>query len=395
MTTQDKTTPLPPPIRQLLQIGHTNLPVVRTLTAGEMISAELLPPGGHALLVADAASLAAASPHVDPSLLAGPSLIFPAPAKPNMDGCIQELLQNISEQRATSIIVIGSGSLSDIGKYCAAQADLPLTIIATAPSMNGYTSTNASLMHQGLKQSFAAKMVDTLIISEDIIRRAPQPMQDAGRSDALASISADIDWHLSHLLLDTPYFPEIFAAQLPLFNALQDPMKLMDLLLIQGLGMTAAHSSAPASGGEHMLAHLYEMLQPETYGQMLHGELVGLIHPAYLAYQRRILASTTPPKLRAIPPATEVETFFGNHWHTIEPSYQQKKLQRETEQKDLQEKLNSTWPSIQQSLNAKLQAVDTIVSQLTIGGEYHDIPDGSNFYFLSRDRFTLLDLVRL
>ena len=390
---QEKTYSIPQAIAQLLQEGHINAPHVTILEAEENISADMLGLSEHhpCVLIADESSLKAAMPFLAEGMLDAPSLetlIFSAPAKATKEENVALALRTISHAAPNALLVIGSGSLSDIGKYCAAQLGLPLTIIATAPSMNGYMSANASLLCDGVKQAFPAKLVDRLVIHEAVINQAPQRMLDAGKADALASMSADMDWQLSHMLLGTPYYPELFAAQQDLFEQVHQPMKLLELLLIQGLGMTAAHSSAPASGGEHMLAHLLELLRPDLCGDLLHGELISITHPIYWEHQQRVIHSPTAPKLRQLADTQSV------------PINAQKAEWLRENHVRIQDQLDACWPTIQPMLQARLASFDDTVSQLTVLElEYVNTKELEILThallptaFISRDRFTMLDL---
>lgn len=392
---QGKTYKIPSPLCNLLQDSHTTVPKITICDEKQpiLLSALCDEPRNRPLLVADEKSFAAIASMLscEGGATAPAQHIFHAPAKPTKDKAAAELSNTISEVGADSLVVVGSGSLSDIGKFCAAKHGLKLTIIATAPSMNGYASANASLIYKGLKQSFPAKMVDHLMIYPTVIKQAPEAMIAAGSADALAAISADMDWHLSHILLGTPYYPEVFEAQLPYFDGLDDPMVLLELLIIQGLGMTAAGSSAPASGGEHMLAHLLEMLEPERCEALLHGELIAITHPIYAAYQQRILASPTPPILRNQLDTGAVKTLLGekvacnilDKW----TDDQAMKIQLE---------LNLRWTFIMQELKHKRGLINKLVSQTT--NSHHDgdtskiVSQLTSFACTTRNRFTMLDL---
>ena len=52
---------------------------------------------------------------------------------------------------------VGSGTVNDVTKYAATMTDKPYISIATAASMNGYSSASASLATNGFKHSYAAR----------------------------------------------------------------------------------------------------------------------------------------------------------------------------------------------------------------------------------------------
>lgn len=382
------------PISQLLQKRHINIPDIKVVPRGQLLNCDILGISEfeRPLLISDAHSLAAAQSYISEDLKSVSQLTYPMHAKPTMDNCVFATKRSTVQHQPDVLIFIGSGSLSDIGKYVAAQMKLPLIIIATAPSMNGYTSINASLVEGSLKQSFAAKMPDRIIISQDIIHHAPTHMVRAGRSDALASISADADWQLSSHVLGTPYYPEIFAAQAHLLHSLNDTMQLLELLILQGLGMSAAGSSAPASGGEHMLAHIVELAHPQLTENMLHGELIAHTHPLYFDHQQQILASQTPPALRKIPTKEEMQGYVGNCWETIRPHYEQKVQMLTQHQTLIQTQLSDHWPSIQARLIQHFEPYKKLVSQTTNKQINQYIEYVMPFAAFTRNRFTMLDL---
>jgi glycerol-1-phosphate dehydrogenase [NAD(P)+] len=51
------------------------------------------------------------------------------------------------------IVAVGSGTVNDLSKLASYRLGIPYLIVATAPSMNGYTSAIAAIMKDGLKQT--------------------------------------------------------------------------------------------------------------------------------------------------------------------------------------------------------------------------------------------------
>ena len=81
----------------------------------------------------------------------------------------------------------------------------PYVVFATAPSMNGYTSTNAAITVDGHKQSLPAAAPLGVFIDLEVLAAAPARMIRAGLGDSLCRPTAQADWLLSHHLLGTPY----------------------------------------------------------------------------------------------------------------------------------------------------------------------------------------------
>ncbi|MDD9361848.1 MAG: iron-containing alcohol dehydrogenase, partial [Anaplasma sp.] len=67
-------------------------------------------------------------------------------------------IKNASKD-ADFLIALGSGSINDICKYVSFITSKEYISFPTAPSMNGYTSANASItMGNGIKKSLSAKL---------------------------------------------------------------------------------------------------------------------------------------------------------------------------------------------------------------------------------------------
>jgi glycerol-1-phosphate dehydrogenase [NAD(P)+] len=73
---------------------------------------------------------------------------------------------------------------------------------------------------------------------------------------------------------------------------------LVRLLVLSGLGMVLAGSSAPASQAEHLVSHHLDMM---AHPASLHGEQVGVATLSISRLQQRLLASPQPPALRPAP----------------------------------------------------------------------------------------------
>lgn len=244
-------------------------------------------------LVADAHTLAAL-----PEKLLFPTLCFETSPKANMTA-----LRHIREttHAAEALVAIGSGSLNDLTKYASFLDGKPYAVIATAPSMNGYVSANASLTDDaGHKHTLPAHGPVAVLADLDVLTQAPLALIQAGIGDTLCRSTVQADWLLSHLLKGTPYEPKYFEwlkeCEQQLISSLRrgvadaaagaqrrqaQPIKpdisrllrdarndgfikcLFTALTLSGLAMRDAGSSMPASQGEHMIAHTREMLFPQ------------------------------------------------------------------------------------------------------------------------------------
>lgn len=178
------------------------------------------------------------------------------------------------------IIGVGSGVIQDLCKYVSHVHDIPYFIVATAPSMDGYASTGAAMILEGMKTTVSAKVPAAIIADTEILKHAPMDMIQAGYGDIVGKYSALNDWRLSHAV-NGEYFCryiydltfEMLQKTLDLADGLrkreEESVKvLMEALTVVGIAMSFAGSSRPASGSEHHLSHFFEItgiVHDETY----------------------------------------------------------------------------------------------------------------------------------
>ncbi len=209
---------------------------------------------------------------------------------------------------ATLILGIGSGVIQDLCKYVAHTHGLPYIIVATAPSMDGYASSGAAMITDGMKVTYPAAVPYAILADPDVLANAPLEMLRAGYGDILGKLSCLSDWRLSHVVNGEYFCQYIYdltmqAVQktLPLAERLlaRDPdavATLMEALVLVGIAMSFAGSSRPASGSEHHLSHFFE-ITGLTFGKpyLPHGIDVAC-STLVTARLREKLASMTPPR---------------------------------------------------------------------------------------------------
>lgn len=306
-----------------------------------------------------------------------------------------------------ALVAVGAGSINDICKRASLLDSKPYIVFPTAASMNGYLSSSASIEANGYRKSFPAHMPQAVFCDLSIISAAPVRMSKSGLGDSVARPTAQADWLLSHLLLNTPYDDTPFALlKLPeaeLFDcargiALQDKQSvkaLMRVLLLSGLGMTIANGSYPASQGEHMIAHTHAMMRrsgPET----LHGEEIGVTTLIMARMQEAILRSQ--PQLRPNDFNREaIGSIFGEK--TAEEAARvfaskQKAILNAGEDKD--------WDSVAERLEKIVMPASHLQSILeraeapivpeTLGWTPESTQNATRYARYLRDRFTFLDI---
>lgn len=199
-------------------------------------------------------------------------------------------------------VAVGAGTLSDLAKYAGHVNNRPVVLYPTAASMNGYTSAIVALKVRGLKRTLPCPPADAVFADPAVVATAPQRMVAAGVGDFLSKCSSASDWRAAHLLRGGYYCerPREF------FEGIQDDvlryaksagageetgtLKVLNALLLSGLSMVLAGSSAPASGGEHLISHYLDM-KHALYGTSsdLHGTQVGVATVYTLGLWQKIL----------------------------------------------------------------------------------------------------------
>lgn len=169
------------------------------------------------------------------------------------------------------IIGIGSGVIQDLCKYVSHNSGIPYYIVATAPSMDGYASSGAAMITDGMKVTYSAKVPDAIIADTSILKDAPMEMIKAGYGDIIGKYSALNDWKLGKIVNNEYFCPyvhdltyDMLKKVLPLAKNLlkrdeESIQILTEALILVGIAMSFAGNSRPASGSEHHLSHFFEI----------------------------------------------------------------------------------------------------------------------------------------
>ncbi len=314
---------------------------------------------------------------------------------------------------ADALIAVGSGTINDLCKRAAAGAAKPYAVFATAPSMNGYTSTNAAITVGGHKLSLPATSPLGVYIDLEVFAAAPARMIRAGLGDSLCRTTAQVDWLLSHALFGTGYRRAPFALLAPDEPALLDePEALLrgDLdamralartLVLSGLGMTICGGSYPASQGEHLISHYVDMFAPEGRGHYFHGEQVAVATLTMARIQKAAL-SAEPPRFRASSvTCADLQARFGAELgRSCWSAFATKRLRQDTADQ-LTRRVADRWSSIVQNSRevmvdaARIEQVIRRIGGPTTPGDlglapayYREAVRHARFL---RDRYTFLD----
>jgi glycerol-1-phosphate dehydrogenase [NAD(P)+] len=247
---------------------------------------------GPACLFADEQGWAAAGAPVEAALnaagIATRRHIIPARPRPKPSVDLADTLAAVLAPGETPV-AIGSGVMNDVVKHAAFGLDRPYLCVATAASMDGYTSAGAPLSEKGFKKTIPCRPARVLLADLDAIAAAPREMTGWGYGDLAGKVPAGGDWMIADALgieaIDDVAWPMVQGGlegwlSAPDAIAAGDPAAVEGLFLgltLVGLAMEAHGSSRPASGADHQIAHLWEMDDLHHRGERVsHGACVAV-----------------------------------------------------------------------------------------------------------------------
>jgi glycerol-1-phosphate dehydrogenase [NAD(P)+] len=379
--------------------------------------------------MADARGWGAAGPAVEAAFRAAGipvrAHVIPAVPRPKPTVDLANALRGVLAPGETPVSV-GSGVLNDVVKHAAFTAGLPYMCVATAASMDGYTSAGAPLAEGGFKKTIACRPARVVVGDLDVIAAAPAEMTGWGYGDLAGKVPAGGDWIIADALgiepIDDVAWPMVqdgLAGWLsaPDRIAAGDPAAVEGLFLgltLVGLAMEAHGSSRPASGADHQIAHLWEMEDLHHRGERVsHGACVAVGTVAVLRLYdwlaRQDLTLIDPDRLAAAAPgmdarAAEIARLLG-------PGEIAARAVAETGVKHVDGAalalrltgLRAVWPDLSARLAARLWPAERMVAHLRAAGAPAAPGDigltGADLRaavvkarFL-RSRYTLLDLL--
>lgn len=187
------------------------------------------------------------------------------------------------------IVAIGSGTMNDLSRVVSTRCRIPYIIIGTAPSMDGYASATSAVLSEGDKISVPLLPPYGIICDTQVMRTAPEMMSAAGFSDVLGKYIAIRDWQLSERETGEYFCPYIAGLVLTAVEeCVQQADRLFDkdesvllsvtnALVLSGVAISMYGISRPAAGGEHRIAHCWEVAAANSgEDRFLHGNYVGL-----------------------------------------------------------------------------------------------------------------------
>jgi glycerol-1-phosphate dehydrogenase [NAD(P)+] len=355
-------------------------------------------PDRPALIIADERTFEIAGRQMQDALsdvqhsLATP-MIFPAEPTLRPDTMnVEAIRQKLLEVGVPALpIAVGSGTINDLVKRAAYEADLPYVVVATAASMDGYSASGAALIHEGVKQTFPCSAPVAVIADLDVLCAAPKPMTASGYGDLVGKVTAGADWLVADALGIEPLNPPVWEmVQGPLQAMIADPARfqrgdpeaieqLFYGLIITGLAIQVDGSTRPASGSEHQFSHLWEMRGLEFNGEFVsHGFKVGLGSIVSTVLYDRLLArdlaqldiDRAVKEWPSLPAMEEMILSLQDHPMLIERALEEcrAKYISPDELRARLELLGERWPDLSTRLREHLLPVPELRDLLAVGG---------------------------
>lgn len=171
-----------------------------------------------------------------------------------------------------AILSVGSGTLTDIAKLASRTLDVPCIAVATAASMNGFSSSLAATLDNGVKLTVKAPTPKAVWALPSILQAAPAELTASGLGDLHSKPISSADWRLNHLLQGAPWdlpVVEMLTQVTELMRGVaaglqrNEPSAYAQLfagLCLTGIAMQAATPGSQASGAEHLISHYFDMI---------------------------------------------------------------------------------------------------------------------------------------
>ncbi len=289
-------------------------------------------------------------------------------------------------------VAVGSGTLNDVVKRSSHECERPYVCVATAASMDGYTAFGASIEKDGLKQTLSCPAPRAVVADLEILRHAPEGMTASGYADLLGKVTSGADWLVADALEVERIDPTGWSlvqdhlrewTDSPAQLRAGDPRateRLMEGLIMSGLGMQSYQSSRTASGAEHQFSHLWEMegLGKDADPPLSHGFKVGVgtvaIAALYELVLERDLGDLDIEALRDSWPTREEMERSVRAQHTspeLEEGAVEQTLAKYVGAEELArrlELLRNVWPVLREKVRGQLMPAEQIGEMLQTAG---------------------------
>lgn len=187
------------------------------------------------------------------------------------DAYVDETATVINAHPDCIAVAVGSGTINDLCKRASFLAGRQYLCVATAPSVDGFTSNGAAITDHGLKVTQQCPAPCLVVADPDILSASPMDMIASGYGDLAAKVPAGADWIIADALGIEPVDQHVWEMVQPKLKwQIAEPAKLhardseviarvFDGLIHTGFAMQEYFDSRPASGADHLFSHVWEM----------------------------------------------------------------------------------------------------------------------------------------
>ena len=340
-----------------------------------------------------------------------------------------EMVDDVLKTSGRIAVSVGSGVINDICKLTAFhQNNQRYLSVATAASVDGYSSFGASITYQNAKQTFECPAPIALIADTDVLVNAPKEMTAAGYADLAAKVPSGGEWIIAAEISGVePIIPDAWhVLQDVLDDMLSNPegvangdpdaiAQLFNGLTLSGFAMQAAKSSRPASCCEHLYSHIMDMTHHRYHGKLQsHGFQVAVgtltMCAIFDEFLKMDMSSIDVDKCVEAWPSLEEEQerarVLFEDFPSPELGYSQITEKYSDKEKVRQEltTLKAIWPELKEKLRAqvypyaKMKKMFEIVGAPTepehVGVNRKYLLYRTDFVQLMRWRYNLLDLAK-
>ena len=224
-----------------------------------------------------------------------------------------------------TFVSVGSGTITDTTRFASHRSGNPFISFPTAASVDAYASKTAAITIGRLKGSVVCQAPEAIFTDMPTICHAPRFLTASGFGDLVSKLTSTCDWKLTHIIWGSDfdegiYWRGVSAGQS--VAAVIDGIRAGDTESMQvmmegqfegGFCMADFNNSAPASGSEHHIAHVWEMLfHWDGKEGLFHGNAVGVAMLMSARWYAQLRAMTredarTALERTIIPPREEQE----------------------------------------------------------------------------------------
>ena len=281
-------------------------------------------------------------------------------------------------------LAVGTGVVNDLTKWSVLDKNIPYAVFATAATMNGFTAANVAPTIKGVKTLIRAQAPLAVFAIPSTIVEAPFELTASGLGDTIAKPVSTADWKFNNIFCGESfcrYCSEIINSLEPYYLDRPEDISnrkpaaigaLFNALLYSGIAMTVIGTSAPASGGEHLLSHTLDMMSSiDGIPHDLHGRQVGLGTIFASALYERILKIEKPA---CHPYSVDIDSAF---WGTLAENVREQYEQKIPMLRTISEKLTNgkTWNIFLVAAGKQVRSPAQIKNCLKTAGAAHTFAD--------------------